>query len=58
LLLQRCQKLIKSPPADDWDGAWSITGGQWLAIANHERSPTMRDRQPDFFCGSRVLFFG
>ncbi len=28
LLLQRCQKLIKNPPADDWDGAWSITGGQ------------------------------
>lgn len=28
LLLQRCQKLIKNPPADDWDGAWSITGEQ------------------------------
>ena len=28
LLLQRCQKLIKNPPADDWDGAWSITGQQ------------------------------
>lgn len=28
LLLQRCQKLLKSPPPDDWDGAWSITGEQ------------------------------
>lgn len=28
LLLQRCQKLIKNPPPDDWDGAWSITGEQ------------------------------